>query len=56
MDTDTILISSSDHSYTECELERIKVVVDKMGNYFEYVGDEHLEPDDEVVYKWVAVY
>lgn len=44
-----VLVTSYDHQYREAHVQKMKVVKDENGNYSEYVGDEYLDPGDEVV-------
>jgi hypothetical protein len=50
-----ILVEGRDHSYEEYNIVEMKVVRNrKTGDYYEYVGDDHLEEWEEVVLRHVA--
>lgn len=50
-----ILVSVGDHQYTEATVKTMKVVYNSQDRtYTEYMGDDYLEPGDEVVERDVA--
>jgi hypothetical protein len=52
---DEILVESHGHTYRIAVIRETKVVYDhKMKMFFEYTGDEYLDPQDEVVTVKVA--